>query len=142
MAVKIRRLWREARRRGIEVKLEWVKGHAKIWGNVKADKRSKEGAGSRGREDDDAFISEAWMTREAKEEVVREWSTKWKKEKKVQGKDYGLTPETRHTASQHPASRREKVVVSRLRSGHINVNKYRKRIGKIESEECQCYMSY
>lgn len=88
MAGKIRELWREARRRKIEVKMEWVRGHAKVWGNEEADKLSKEGAKSRGRENEDAFVSEAWMLRKAKEETVKEWTRKWEKEIPRQGREY------------------------------------------------------
>lgn len=99
---------------------------------------SKTGAIMKGTKNEDAFILEAWMTRRTKEEVTTRWSEKWDRDKGRQGREYGLTPETRYKATQLPGVRREKVLVSRLRTGHVNVNSYLKRIGKKESGKCEC----
>lgn len=74
---KVRKLVRAGGREGIVVRMEWVKGHAKIWGKEEAEKRSKKEAKNKGNKDKVAFSLEAWMLRLSKEEMVIEWSTKW-----------------------------------------------------------------
>lgn len=66
------------------------------------------------------------------EEIVREWSRKWERDKRRQVKEYELRPEIRYCARQNVGVRREK------EGGDIRIDKYMKRIGKKEDDKCEC----
>lgn len=137
MANKVRWMWDAARDNGIQVTSKRVKGHCGIKGNEEADKLANQGRQGRST-DQMAFISLAWVTSQAKRYSLTEWEKSWEREGTRRGKYYLATPTTRNKTTFPPADRTNKVTISRLRTRHINIRQYLKRIGKTEKATCEC----
>lgn len=117
--------------RGVKIRLEWMTGHNKLWGNEKADDLTE--AGMLQGLDGDAIASYRWLKTKSKRDTIREWEKLYRNCKGKQGMAHRLTPLTKNKTQKRPNDRAAKITISRFRTGHAIINAYLFHVGKIES---------
>lgn len=135
MAYRIRWMIDAAIKDGITVSFEWVKAHANIAGNENADILAKRGCEKP--KDNESFISLAYLKGYAKSKMFETWQADWQTDPR-KGKNYQGSPNKRNLVRIEDHKRQEQVILSRLRTEHIWVNKYAKRVQKSETDQCEC----
>ena len=127
----------------IDISLVWIPGHMDIPGNEKADEMAKDAAKSKGTTGDPfPFNTLKSMRNNAIKQASRnEWDSIRKKELKsshlhrIINKVQSYPSSALYTTIN---SRRQRVQLARLRTGHFSLNQYLDRFGSEESPLCPC----
>lgn len=119
--------------------VEWVKGHAGVPGNEKADQLAKEGMEKKGPSAKETFTSTRYIRTKLKEKATKDWNESFEKEPMSRkGKNYTGKPETARKWKFPNNNRTSQVLNGRLRTRHINSGNYLYNIGKRATAECWC----
>lgn len=137
LAKKIRKEIRLARRKGLQVTLEWTKAHVGTQGNEKADTVAKSATRKNKARHPETFTSTAYCYRENKETSAKAVDEAWRTEPR-KGKYYQGTPKLVAKNRIPDDQRAEQVLIGRLRTSHVRVGHYLHRIQKRPTKECQC----
>jgi hypothetical protein len=141
-------LQKQTRGKSFALMLRWTAGHVGIPGNELADKEAKRAAGGlcsdknllplylkRG-----LTINPSAVQRSHSEELKQNWKRRWRESKRGQSliKIDKNSPSAHflHRISNAKISRRSASLITQLHTGHIPLNKYLKRISRVDSEEC------
>lgn len=136
LAKMFRKEARAANGEGVTVQLEWVKAHAGILGNEKADALAKRATSQRNPHAT-TFTSSAYCNRRCREARSQEVERAWRLHSR-KGANYAGNPKRVRQFLLPDDQRPTQVLLSRLRTGHVRVGHYLHRIGKRPTKECQC----
>ncbi|KAJ3572025.1 hypothetical protein NP233_g3370 [Leucocoprinus birnbaumii] len=131
---------------GAELRLNWISAHSGVEGNEMADEAAKQAAEgeSSQRQDLPAIIrnplrSSKSALRQAKtEETKRSWKEEWQKSPRFERMNSvdPNHPYNRFREWRDDLDRNQGSILVQLRSGHLPINVYLKRIGKRQDDKC------
>ena len=130
-------------RAGFEAHLLWVPGHEGVEQNELADTQAKLAA--RGTEELGNPVptlnlsnSAAALRAEFKTAVDREWKERWASSERGQrlARVISTSPSSRVAAGYRELKRADQALLTQLRTGHIALNAYLHRFGRVDSPQC------
>ena len=104
------------------VTLQWIPAHVGIRGNEAADKLAKRATRLTQPQPPTSY-------REAKTLLKNSFRSKWK----IQNGGYSTKQDSLHQLNRHSQTK-----IFRLRTGHCGLRKHMKRLGLVETAECEC----
>jgi len=122
----------------VEVEIVWTPGHVDIRGNDLADSLAKEAATEARDKDIEApYVTLDDVSTAARRSVSAKWQRQW--DRADTGRRlYGFKPMVSLKNSSDISSRHHTSIISQLRTGYCQLNRYRHRLGFTPSPRCEC----